>query len=94
MPITDRVALMTGGGRGIGKGVALCLARDGADIAINYAGNRNAAEATQREVGAMGRRARVYQCDISEGYVPVKAMVDQAAAEIVGDNDWWPRPKA
>ncbi|MSQ28756.1 MAG: SDR family oxidoreductase [Dehalococcoidia bacterium] len=81
MPMTGRVALITGGGRGIGKGVALCLARDGANIAINYANDRASAEATQREVEALGRTARVYQCDISTGFEPVRAMVDQAAAD-------------
>ena len=81
MPMTGRVALITGGGRGIGKGVALCLARNGADIAINYANDRASAEATQREVEALGRQARAYCCDISKGYEPVKAMVDQAAAD-------------
>jgi NAD(P)-dependent dehydrogenase (short-subunit alcohol dehydrogenase family) len=48
------VALVTGGSRGIGRGIALALARSGLDVAINYAGNRAAAEECQAPV--QGRR--------------------------------------
>jgi enoyl-[acyl-carrier protein] reductase III len=60
----DKIALITGGGRGIGKAIALRLAREGADIAVNYFRNREQAEQTVEEIGALGRRA-----------VPIKANV-------------------
>jgi NAD(P)-dependent dehydrogenase (short-subunit alcohol dehydrogenase family) len=79
--LEGRVALVTGGGRGIGRGIALCLARGGADVAINYRANEAAARATQQEVEGLGRRANCYQCDVSESYEAVQAMVDQVALD-------------
>ena len=58
---------MTGGGRGIGRGIVLEFAREGADLAINYRRDREAAEATAAEVRALGRRAVVLQADVGEG---------------------------
>ncbi len=76
-----RVALITGGGRGIGRGIALCLARDGVDVAINYRANQAAAHATQQDILRLGRRARCYACDVAESPDAVQAMVDQVARE-------------
>src|SRR3954451_7790628 len=60
------VALVTGGSRGIGRGIAVALARAGMDVAINYAGNRAAAEECQAlcEAARPGRYALI-QADIS-----------------------------
>ncbi len=60
-----RVALVTGGSRGLGRAIALELARDGADIALVYAGNEDRANAVAAEIQAMGRCAAVYRCDVS-----------------------------
>lgn len=76
-----RVALVTGGGRGIGRGVALSLARDGVDIAINYRANQVAAQATRQEVERLGRQARCYPCDVSGSYEAVQAMVQQVVQD-------------
>ena len=62
---TRRVALVTGGSRGIGRAVALELARGGADIALVYAGNEAAAQAVAAEIEALGCRAAAYRCDVS-----------------------------
>jgi NAD(P)-dependent dehydrogenase (short-subunit alcohol dehydrogenase family) len=51
------VALVTGGGRGIGRAISLAFAEDGADVAINYRRDKDAADETVAEIEAMGRRA-------------------------------------
>ena len=65
MKLAGRVALVTGGGRGIGRGIALGLAEAGADLALGFATNVEAAEATVREIQALGRRALAVQAEIS-----------------------------
>ncbi|GMU41952.1 MAG: short-chain dehydrogenase [Chloroflexota bacterium] len=63
--LDGRTALVTGGSRGIGRAICLKLAAEGADIAINYHANREAAEAVAAEVRALGRRAEIYQADVA-----------------------------
>ncbi|MEI7593192.1 MAG: SDR family oxidoreductase [Actinomycetes bacterium] len=58
------VALVTGGGRGIGRAISLALAADGADIAVNYRKDQDAADATVAEIESMGRRAISYRASI------------------------------
>jgi NAD(P)-dependent dehydrogenase (short-subunit alcohol dehydrogenase family) len=58
-------ALITGGSRGIGRGIAQELARHGFDIAISYASNDSAAETTRREIESLGRRAIAIKADIA-----------------------------
>lgn len=64
--MANKVALVTGASRGIGKAIALKLAEAGMDIALVYAGNAEAAEHCQRELEALGVRAKAYQCDVSD----------------------------
>ncbi|MBL9148804.1 MAG: 3-oxoacyl-[acyl-carrier-protein] reductase [Phycisphaerae bacterium] len=66
LPLQGRVALVTGAGRGIGRAIALSLARHGADIAVNYASNDKAAEEVRDEIRAMGRRAEIFKCNIAD----------------------------
>ncbi|MDR3091833.1 MAG: 3-oxoacyl-[acyl-carrier-protein] reductase [Clostridiales bacterium] len=60
------VALITGASRGIGRGCALEFAKRGYDIALVYAGNHNAAQATQQAVSALGVRTFCCACDVSD----------------------------
>ncbi len=62
--MSERVALVTGAGRGIGQGIVLALAKRGWDVVINYRGNTAAATATARQVEQNGRRALLLQADI------------------------------
>lgn len=75
-----RIALITGGTRGIGRAVAVKLASLGADVALFYAGNAQAAEETLREVQALDVRAAAYQCDVSDGEAVAKAVAEARGA--------------
>ena len=63
---TDNAAIVTGSSRGIGRAIAIELARQGADVLINYNQNRDAAESVQQAVEALGRKAVIVQADISD----------------------------
>lgn len=60
------VALVTGASRGIGRAIALKLAREGADIVINYVSNEESAKKVQEEIEALGRAAYIFRCDIAK----------------------------
>jgi 3-oxoacyl-[acyl-carrier protein] reductase len=80
MSLAGRVALVTGGGRGIGKAIALGLAEDGADVAINYRRDEDAARQTVKEIEAVGRRANAYAASVDD-YAQCEAMVSSTLAE-------------
>ena len=63
--LTDHIALVTGASRGLGKGIALVLAEQGADVVVNYRTAANEAEAVVAEIREMGCRAVAVQADMS-----------------------------
>ena len=63
--LENMTAVVTGGSRGIGRAIALAMAQEGANVAILYAGNREAAEKTEQEIAQIGGKVRAYQCDVS-----------------------------
>jgi len=75
-----QVALVTGGTRGIGRAIALRLARAGAAVAVNYSRSRESAEATAAEIRALGARALAVQADVGDRDA-VHAMVETVAGE-------------
>ncbi len=73
-PFAGRAAIVTGATRGIGRAIALELARQGADVAFNYAKSVEAAESLSKELAVLGVRALATQCDVAN---------TEAAAEMV-----------
>jgi 3-oxoacyl-[acyl-carrier protein] reductase len=73
----NRVALVTGGSRGIGKATALRLAQEGADIAFSYANRAGDAEETAAAIRALGRRVTFGPCNVAKPD-DVKRLVDRA----------------
>jgi NAD(P)-dependent dehydrogenase (short-subunit alcohol dehydrogenase family) len=79
LPLESKTALVTGASKGVGKGIALELARCGCDVAINYNSDRAGAEATVAEIKSLGRVALPVQADVGKA-----ADVDRMFAEVAG----------
>jgi 3-oxoacyl-[acyl-carrier protein] reductase len=79
--LKNRVALVTGGSRGIGAGIAVALARAGADVAVNYRERSDAAHAICAEINVLGRRAMGVKADVSVA-AEVKRMVAEVEANL------------
>jgi len=80
MNLNGRVALVTGSSRGIGRAVALGLARQGAVVAVNYAGNASAAEETAAALRDTGTLAMVIKADVA-----VQEQVDSMVKSVLGE---------
>lgn len=80
MRLKDRICLVTGASRGIGRAVALTFAREGANLIVNYRKNEEKAEEVAKEVTKLGRKALLAKADVSKK-AEVKAMIDKAIKE-------------
>jgi NAD(P)-dependent dehydrogenase (short-subunit alcohol dehydrogenase family) len=80
MDLTDRVALVTGGARRVGRTLSLALARAGAHVIVNYHRSEREAEEVVAAITALGRRAHAVRADVSASG-EVRGLVDRAAAE-------------
>lgn len=72
----NKVAIVTGASRGIGRAIALALAESGADVVVNYAGSEQAAQEVAQEIEKIGRKALVIQADVANSE-QVNQMVQQ-----------------
>jgi 3-oxoacyl-[acyl-carrier protein] reductase len=75
-----RVALVTGGSRGIGRAIALKLAREGRSVAISYLSNDRAAEEAVKSIEKMGQKAFPFQCDVSN-FADAEEMIKNVKSE-------------
>jgi 3-oxoacyl-[acyl-carrier protein] reductase len=80
-----RVALVTGASRGLGAAIAVALGRDGFGVAINYARNRDAADAVRSEIADAGGEADVFRADVTDE--DDVAALHEAVADRLGDVD-------
>src|SRR5229473_852855 len=96
MSLRNRVALVTGGSRGIGRGLALRLAQDGARIAIAYRSNKVAAQQTLRQLQASGADCVAVETDITDAGrcdQLIKTVVDRFGRLDVIVNSEFGKPK-
>jgi 3-oxoacyl-[acyl-carrier protein] reductase len=83
MRLKDKIAVVTGASRGVGRAIALAYAREGANVVVNYASNEAAADQVVREIEALGRKAFKIQGDV--------ARKEEATAVIQGAKDHFGR---
>lgn len=80
LPLSDKVAIVTGASRGIGRAIAFALAAEGANVAVNYASSSEAAEQVVTKIAEMGANAVALRADVSkadEVNVLIKAVADK-----------------
>ncbi|HPG12517.1 MAG TPA: SDR family NAD(P)-dependent oxidoreductase, partial [Chitinophagaceae bacterium] len=65
MSTTTKIALVTGGSRGLGKNMAIAIAKKGIDVILTYNSNKDAADAVVKEVESAGQKAKAFQLDTS-----------------------------
>lgn len=78
--LENKIALVTGAGRGIGREIALSLAKEGATVIVNYNGSKERAEAVVEEILAAGGSAESFQCDVADNEAceaMVKAVIEK-----------------
>ena len=78
MKLENKVSLITGSSRGIGKAIALAYAREGSDIAINYSTSLDAAKEVAGEIEKMGRRSIIIKADVAS-----KSEIDSMVGEVI-----------
>src|SRR5438093_7924027 len=85
MRLEGKVALVTGAQQGIGRAIAVALARDGADVGVNFLDDAAAAEMVAGEIRGLGRRAVTVQGDVSQT-ASVQGMV-KTVVDALGPSD-------
>lgn len=78
--LKDKIALVTGGSRGIGRQIAITLASYGATVIVNYNGSKDAADAVAAQIKEQGGNAKAVQCSVADADL-CKEMIDSLLAE-------------
>jgi 3-oxoacyl-[acyl-carrier protein] reductase len=96
MKLKDKVALVTGSSRGVGKSIAIAFAKEGAKVMVNYTSNEKAANEVLEAIQKMGGQARVFKADVAkkaEAQALVQATVDAfGGLDILVNNAGFTRP--
>jgi 3-oxoacyl-[acyl-carrier protein] reductase len=96
MKLKDKVALVTGSSRGVGKSIALAFAKEGAKVMVNYTSNEKAANEVLETIQKMGGQAKVFKADVAkkaEAQALVQATVDAfGGLDILVNNAGFTRP--
>jgi len=85
LQLQDKVALVTGAGRDVGREIALALAAEGAAVAVNYRSSAEEAQAVVKEITAGGGKAKAYGADVAD-LAAVRSMVDAIVKDFGGLN--------
>ena len=83
--LKGKTALVTGAARGVGREIALSLAAEGTNIAVNYRNSGKEADTLVSEIAAKGVKAKAFKADVAD-FAAVKAMVDEVAKNFGGVN--------
>ena len=78
--LKNKIALITGAGRGIGRAIAIALAKEGAEVVINYNGSEERAKEVKQTIEENGGKASIYKCNVSD-FVACEAMIQDIVKE-------------
>ena len=78
--LKNKIALITGAGRGIGRAIAIALAKEGAEVVINYNGSEERAKEVKQTIEENGGKASIYKCNVSD-FVACEVMIKDIVKE-------------
>ena len=78
--LKNKVALVTGAGRGIGRAIAIALAKEGAEVIVNYNGSEERAKEVKQTIEENGGKASIYKCNVSD-FEASEAMIKDVVKE-------------
>ena len=78
--LKNKIALITGAGRGIGRAIAIALAKEGAEVVINYNGSEERAKEVKQTIEENGGKASIYKCNVSD-FAACEAMIKDTVKE-------------
>ena len=83
--LKNKIALITGAGRGIGRAIAIALAKEGAEVVINYNGSEERAKEVKQTIEENGGKASIYKCNVSD-FAACEAIKEYGHLDILVNN--------